>query len=77
LVEIELSGHTSSEGEIALNKALSYKRVQSCRDYLTGKGIGTERIHIVGYGPDRPVAANDTEENRKKNRRVELRIVKN
>lgn len=76
-VQIELSGHTSSEGDRALNKSLSYKRVQSCRDYLIGKGVAADRIHIIGYGPDRPVAKNDTEENRKKNRRVEMRIVSN
>lgn len=74
--EIELSGHTSSEGDAALNRSLSYRRVKACKDYITGKGIDSGRVVAVGYGPDRPVAPNDTEPNRKLNRRVELRIVK-
>lgn len=74
--EIELSGHTSSEGDAAVNRSLSYRRVKACKDYITGKGIDPGRIVAVGYGPDRPVAPNDTEPNRKLNRRVELRIVK-
>lgn len=74
--EIELSGHTSSEGEAALNRSLSYKRVKACKDYIIGKGIDPGRIIALGYGPDRPVAPNDTESNRAKNRRVEMRVVK-
>lgn len=74
--EIELSGHTSSEGDAAVNRSLSYRRVKACKDYITGKGIDAGRIVAVGYGPDRPVAPNDTEPNRKLNRRVEMRIVK-
>ncbi|MFZ5440010.1 MAG: OmpA family protein [Myxococcota bacterium] len=76
-VEIELSGHTSSEGDAASNRSLSYRRVKACKDYVVGKGIDAGRIVAVGHGPDRPVAPNDTEPNRKLNRRVELRIVKN
>jgi OmpA-OmpF porin, OOP family len=74
--EIELSGHTSSEGEAAYNRSLSYMRVKACKDYLVSKGIDTGRIIAAGYGPDRPVAPNDTEANRAKNRRVEMRLSK-
>ncbi len=74
--EIELSGHTSSEGEAGYNRSLSYKRVKACKDYILLKGIDAGRIIAVGYGPDRPVAPNDTEANRAKNRRVEMRVVK-
>jgi OOP family OmpA-OmpF porin len=74
--EIELSGHTSSEGDAALNRSLSYKRVKSCKDYIVLKGIDSGRITTIGYGPDKPVAGNDTEENRAKNRRVEMRVLK-
>jgi OOP family OmpA-OmpF porin len=74
--EIELSGHTSAEGEAALNRSLSYKRVKACKDYIIGRGIDPGRIIAMGYGPDRPVAPNDTETNRAKNRRVEMRVVK-
>lgn len=74
--EIELSGHTSSEGEAALNRSLSYLRVKACKDYVVAKGIDTARIGVVGYGPDRPVASNDTEAGRAQNRRVEMRVLK-
>lgn len=75
-IEILLSGHTSSEGGAALNRELSLKRVRSCKDYLISKGIDDGRITIKGYGPDLPVAPNDTEANRAKNRRVEMKITK-
>jgi OmpA-OmpF porin, OOP family len=74
--EIELSGHTSSEGEPNYNRSLSYQRVKACKDYILMKGIDAGRIIAVGYGPDRPAAPNDTELNRAKNRRVEMRLVK-
>jgi outer membrane protein OmpA-like peptidoglycan-associated protein len=74
--EIELSGHTSSEGDAAYNRSLSYQRVKACKDYLVSKGIDAGRIIATGYGPDRPVAPNDTEANRAKNRRVEMRLSK-
>lgn len=74
--EIELSGHTSSEGDASLNRSLSYKRVKSCKDYIVSKGIDSGRITTLGYGPDKPVADNSTEENRAKNRRVEMRVLK-
>lgn len=75
-VEILLSGHTSSEGGAALNRELSLKRVRSCKDYLVSKGIDDGRISIKGYGPDMPVAPNDTEANRARNRRVEMKVTR-
>lgn len=74
--EIELSGHTSSEGETSFNRSLSYKRVKACKDYILLKGIDAGRIIAVGFGSEKPLASNDTEENRAKNRRVEMRLVK-
>jgi OOP family OmpA-OmpF porin len=74
--EIELSGHTSSEGEAAMNRSLSYQRVKACKDYVVAAGINLERILVVGYGPDRPVASNETEAGRARNRRVEMRVLK-
>ena len=74
--EIELSGHTSSEGEAALNRSLSYQRVKACKDYVVAAGINLERILVVGHGPDRPVASNATEAGRERNRRVEMRVLK-
>lgn len=75
-VEIELNGFTSSEGEANFNRELSLKRVDACKTYLCEKGIDEKRIFTVGYGPDKPVAPNDTEANRAKNRRVEMKITK-
>ncbi len=74
--EIELSGHTSSEGEAAYNRSLSYRRVKACKEYIVAKGIDASRINITGYGPDRPVASNSNEAGRILNRRVELRLIK-
>lgn len=74
--EIELSGHTSAEGDAAMNRSLSYARVKACKDYLVGKSIDTGRILVVGHGPDRPVAPNDSEAGRARNRRVEMRVLK-
>ncbi len=75
-IDIELSGHTSSEGGADVNKKLSLDRVETCKRYLVNKGISPDRITTVGYGPERPVAPNDNETNRAKNRRVEMRIVR-
>ncbi|MCX6319554.1 MAG: OmpA family protein [Bacteroidetes bacterium] len=73
-IEILLSGHTSAEGGDVLNRELSLKRVRACKDYLAAKGIDDGRVTIKGYGPDMPIAPNDTEANRAKNRRVEMKI---
>lgn len=75
-MEILLTGHTSSEGAAQANRDLSLRRVRSCKNYLSDKGIDEGRISIRGYGPDQPVAPNDTEPNRAKNRRVELKVTK-
>lgn len=75
-IEIELSGHTSSEGDAEMNRKLSLSRVESCRKYLSENEISEDRITTIGYGPDKPIAPNDTETNRAKNRRVELKITR-
>src|SRR4030095_14636245 len=75
-VEILLSGHTSTDGTSAFNKALSVNRVKSCKLYLMAKGIDEGRIQVIGYGSDKPIAPNDTDQNRSKNRRVEMKITK-
>lgn len=68
---IQISGHTDNVGNPKTNKALSLKRAQACRDYLISTGIDGSRIEAVGYGDERPVASNDTEEGRQQNRRIE------
>jgi OmpA-OmpF porin, OOP family len=70
-VRIEISGHTDNVGKKAANKVLSQKRAAACRDYVISKGIDGSRIEAVGYGDERPVAPNDNEGGRQKNRRIE------
>ena len=68
---IEISGHTDNLGNPKTNKALSEKRAQACRDYLIKKGIDGGRIEAHGFGDERPIAPNDSEEGRRQNRRIE------
>lgn len=69
--DIEVQGHASSEGSSEYNLALSDRRSQSVVDYLKERGV-TNNLFAKGYGEDYPVADNETEEGRQKNRRVEL-----
>ncbi len=69
--DIEVQGHTSSEGSNSYNMKLSQRRAQSVVDYLKMKGV-TNRLIAKGYGEGQPVADNRTEEGRSENRRVEL-----
>ncbi len=75
-VDIELNGYTSSEGDAGFNRTLSLLRVDACKQYLVGKGIQAQRIFTQGWGPENPIAPNDTEANRARNRRVEMRIAR-
>jgi outer membrane protein OmpA-like peptidoglycan-associated protein len=74
--EILLSGHTSGEGGAVLNRDLSFRRVLACKAYLAQSGLDAARITVVGHGPDQPIASNDTEEGRARNRRVEMRLTR-
>jgi outer membrane protein OmpA-like peptidoglycan-associated protein len=69
---VEISGHTDNVGNAKTNKTLSLKRAQACRTYLISKGIEGDRITAVGFGGERPVGPNDSDENRQKNRRIEV-----
>ncbi|MGZ5051533.1 MAG: OmpA family protein [Methylobacter sp.] len=69
--DIEVQGHTSSEGAASYNLKLSQKRAQSVVDYLKMKGV-TNRLIAKGYGETQPIADNRTEEGKSENRRVEL-----
>lgn len=74
-MKIELAGHTDALGSPKAKQTLSYRRVERIKDYLIGFGIDRKRIEIVGYGGSRPIAPNDNEENRSKNRRVEIKVL--
>jgi OmpA-OmpF porin, OOP family len=71
-LKVLIEGHTDNVGAPAANQALSEKRAQAVRDWLTAKGIAADRLTAKGYGASKPVADNNTEEGRAKNRRVEL-----
>jgi len=73
---VEIAGHTDSTASAETNQKLSENRAQSVRNYLIKKGINKERITAVGYGETQPVADNGTEEGRQKNRRTEVRIIR-
>ncbi len=71
---ITISGHTDSKGNPNANLQLSKNRADSVARYLVSKGVGSQRIQTVGYGDAYPVASNDNEAGRSKNRRVEIKI---
>jgi outer membrane protein OmpA-like peptidoglycan-associated protein/tetratricopeptide (TPR) repeat protein len=74
-LKIEISGHTDNRGTAAYNKTLSENRAKTVVDYLVGKGISKDRLTFAGYGFDKPVATNDTDEGRQLNRRTEFKII--
>ncbi len=69
---VTIVGHTDSSGSDAVNDPLSVNRAASARNYLAEHSVAISRITIDGRGSHEPVAANDTEANRAKNRRVEI-----
>jgi outer membrane protein OmpA-like peptidoglycan-associated protein len=74
--EVRVEGHTDSQGGDRKNMKLSEARAKAVRDYLIGKGVDGGRLVAKGFGESKPVADNDTEEGRYKNRRVEFEITK-
>jgi OOP family OmpA-OmpF porin len=73
--KVVIKGHTDSIGKKSYNMRLSRARAKSVRQYLIDKfGIDGSRINTIGYGPNKPIASNDTEEGRQKNRRAEAFI---
>jgi outer membrane protein OmpA-like peptidoglycan-associated protein len=74
--EVRVEGHTDSQGGDKANMKLSDARAKTVRDYLIGKGIDGGRLVAKGFGEPKPVADNNTEEGRFKNRRVEFEITK-
>jgi outer membrane protein OmpA-like peptidoglycan-associated protein len=71
-VKIEVGGHTDSTGSAEWNRTLSQARAGTVRQYLIDNGVAANRITAKGYGPDKPIADNATEDGKAKNRRVEL-----
>jgi outer membrane protein OmpA-like peptidoglycan-associated protein len=73
---IEIAGHTDNTGTPEINIKLSQDRADAVRNYLIKKGIATNRVTAKGYGYTKPVADNSTDEGKQKNRRTEVRIIK-
>jgi OOP family OmpA-OmpF porin len=71
---IEVAGHTDADGDIAANQALSEKRAQAVVDYLVKAGLPASRFTAIGYGSTQPVADNDTDEGKARNRRIEFLV---
>lgn len=75
-LRLELGGHTDATGSPSYNQRLSERRCRAVADYLEGLGMDAGRIQWTGFGASRPVASNDTEAGRSRNRRVEFRILR-
>ncbi len=74
-MQIEVAGHTDSDGAADTNYGLSERRAKTVRDYLIRYGVDANRLTVQGYGETQPIAENETIRGRATNRRVELRIV--
>lgn len=75
-MEIQLEGHTDNVGSAKENMTLSEQRALAVKTYLVKKGIKKNRIQVKAFGGSKPLINNSTEENKQKNRRVEIRIIK-
>lgn len=76
-VTIELRGHTDNQGTVEFNRRLSEARAKAVMDYLVARGIDAKRLRYRGFGKSMPVDTNDTPEGRRRNRRVEYRVLSN
>ena len=73
--KLRISGHTDNVGARTANMTLSKRRAESVKKYLVSKGIAADRFEVMYFGPDQPIAPNNTEDGRARNRRVEMLIV--
>ncbi|MDD9938789.1 MAG: OmpA family protein, partial [Myxococcales bacterium] len=76
ITRISIEGHTDNVGKAAYNKRLSDRRAAAVVKWLVDHGIGKKRLRSKGFGLERPIADNDSEEGRQQNRRVEFHIKK-
>lgn len=72
LLKLSIEGHTDNSGTPASNKLLSENRAKAVIAALVASAINASRLTAAGFGQDRPVANNSSDEARAKNRRVEL-----
>ncbi len=74
-LKIEIQGHTDNVGGLEVNQTLSEKRANAVKQALVSRGIEEGRIRTRGFGLTMPLASNDTEEGRAKNRRTQFVIL--
>ncbi len=70
---VEIQGNTDSTGSLAWNMELSEKRAAAVKDFLVTSGVAAGRLTTKGFGPNEPIAPNDTVEGRAMNRRVDFK----
>ena len=70
---VDIIGHTDNAGNRTSNIALSQARADAVKGYLVSKGIAPQQLSTTGVGPDQPIASNDTNDGRARNRRIEFR----
>ena len=75
--KVEIWGDTESIGSDKYNKNLSQKRADAVKEFLVKEGCPADRLVTHGYGSERPIESNSTDEGRAKNRRVEMKFLKN
>jgi OOP family OmpA-OmpF porin len=75
-IEVEIAGHTDATGDTNYNLGLSKRRANAVAQYLINQGVAKDKIQVAFFGETKPVESNDTADGRKKNRRVEFRIIK-
>ena len=73
---VELGGHTDNTGRAEDKRKLSQNRAEAVKNYLVSQGIPAKSLVARGYGMGKPRASNDTEYGRRKNRRVEFKVLK-
>lgn len=73
--QVQVIGHTDSVGARQANVALSLQRAIAVKAYLEAAGVDADNLGVQGFGPDRPVADNATDEGRARNRRIEFRVL--
>lgn len=73
-MKIEISGHTDSYGSDVYNKNLSHQRAKAVYDRLLQNGIKADRLTFMGYGEEKPIDTNETDEGRQMNRRTEFKV---
>ena len=74
-LRLEISGHTDSDGTAAFNQKLSEDRALAVREHLIKQGVAADRLVAIGRGDTVPMAPNDSDENKARNRRTEITVL--